>query len=152
MARLIQAMQKYGPKVERSRTAPPEHVAGWLARGTGLNVSQVEMVLRELAGVVPREPAQAGAAVVVPGDVRRVPQAVVRLAEAVVVRARDQLRDRLRVAVGRVQVEPRIDRHAERVHLPAGPHLDTAAVRLEAEAAGLCLREIAVLGMRAASP
>jgi len=48
MARLIQAMQKYGPKVERSRTAPPEHVAGWLARGTGLNVSQVEMVLREL--------------------------------------------------------------------------------------------------------
>ena len=60
-------------------------------------------------------------------------EAVVRLAEALVARPADELRDRLGVAVGGVEVEPRVEGHAERVHLPAGEDLDAAAVRAEAE-------------------
>lgn len=48
MARLIQAVAKYGPKVERTRTAPPDHVAHYVARGTGLSPNQVALVLGEL--------------------------------------------------------------------------------------------------------
>ena len=48
MARLIQAVAKYGPKVERNKVAKIDDVAEFVARGTGLSDSQVGMVLREL--------------------------------------------------------------------------------------------------------
>ena len=58
-------------------------------------------------------------------------QAVVRLAEAGIVGAAEQLVDRQRVAVGRVQVAQRIERQAERVDLPVREVLDVRAVRRE---------------------
>ena len=89
--------------------------------------------LGELVGLVVGQPAQAGAVVQVVDDVRGVAQAVVRLAEAVVVRAPDQLRDRLAVAVRRVQVAPWIDRNPEWIHLPACKHFQPTAIGAKAE-------------------
>jgi nucleoid DNA-binding protein len=48
MARLIQAVQKYGPKVERVPTATTALLARHLAGRTGLHQTQVNIVLDEL--------------------------------------------------------------------------------------------------------
>jgi|SaaInl7_200m_RNA_FD_contig_31_1928564_length_674_multi_17_in_0_out_0_1 hypothetical protein len=47
MARLIQAIQAFGSKLERQKTAQLEAVAEWMSMRTGLNKSEVMMVLQE---------------------------------------------------------------------------------------------------------
>ena len=48
MARLLQAISRYGPRVARKETAQLDEVAQVVARGTGLTDSQVTAVLMEL--------------------------------------------------------------------------------------------------------
>ncbi len=48
MAYLIQAMQAYGPKIELNETVQLNEVAKWMAMRTGLNKSEVMLVLQEL--------------------------------------------------------------------------------------------------------
>ena len=55
-------------------------------------------------------------------------EAVVRLAEARVVRPAEELVDRLGVAVARVEVAERVERQAERVDLAVREVLDVRAV------------------------
>jgi hypothetical protein len=47
MAKIVQAVNQYGPKVELSPTAQLERVADWMSMRTGLNQSEVQMVLQE---------------------------------------------------------------------------------------------------------
>ena len=47
MARIMQAVRDYGPKVKLNPTAQLEQVADWMAMRTGLNKSEVMMVLQE---------------------------------------------------------------------------------------------------------
>ena len=48
MARLIQALASYGPKVERTQLADMERVSELVAKGTGLTEGEVSLILREL--------------------------------------------------------------------------------------------------------
>lgn len=48
MAKIVQAVRKYGPKVERYRTADLDDVAEWMAGHTGINRSEVVMLVIEL--------------------------------------------------------------------------------------------------------
>jgi hypothetical protein len=47
MAKIVEAVRDYGPRVELNPTAQLEQVAGWMAMRTGLNESEVAMVLQE---------------------------------------------------------------------------------------------------------
>jgi hypothetical protein len=47
MARIVEAVRDYGPKVDLNPTAQLEQVADWMAMRTGLNKSEVMMVLQE---------------------------------------------------------------------------------------------------------
>ena len=48
MAALLQAVNKYGPKIDPNETAELEKVVRWMASRTGLNASEVLMVMREM--------------------------------------------------------------------------------------------------------
>ena len=48
MARIVQAVSAYGPKLEMSPTAQLGQVADWMAMRTGINKSEVMMVLQEM--------------------------------------------------------------------------------------------------------
>ena len=48
MARMMEAVRDYGPKLELNPTAHLEQVADWMAMRTGLNTSEVVMVLHEI--------------------------------------------------------------------------------------------------------
>lgn len=48
MARIVQAVSAYGPKLELNATAQLGQVANWMAMRTGLNKSEVMMVLQEM--------------------------------------------------------------------------------------------------------
>jgi nucleoid DNA-binding protein len=48
MAKLIQAVRQYGPRVKRNNTVQLEQLAGWIAMRTSLNKSEVTMTLTEL--------------------------------------------------------------------------------------------------------
>jgi len=48
MAKLIQAVRLYGPKVKRNNTVQLDQLAGWVAMRTSLNKSEVAMTLAEL--------------------------------------------------------------------------------------------------------
>ena len=52
MAKLIQAVQRYGPRLLPSRTAGLDDVAEWLAGRSGLTRGQVMLVLLELYATV----------------------------------------------------------------------------------------------------
>src|SRR5437867_3615131 len=56
-----------------------------------------------------------------------------RLAETGIVAAANKLRDRLRMTVGRVEIEPRIERDAERIDLPVRENFDSRAVGSKAK-------------------
>jgi hypothetical protein len=47
MARIVEAVRDYGPKVDLNPTAQLGQVADWMAMRTGLNKSEVMMVLQE---------------------------------------------------------------------------------------------------------
>lgn len=47
MARIVEAVRDYGPKVGLNPTAQLEQVADWMAMRTGINKSEVQMVLQE---------------------------------------------------------------------------------------------------------
>ncbi len=49
MARIVQAVNVYGPKLQLNPTAQLAQVADWMAMRTGLNKSEVMMVLQELS-------------------------------------------------------------------------------------------------------
>ena len=87
---------------------------------------------RELIRVVGDDAGDAGRAVRVLHDLRAKAEAVVRLAEARVIRAAKEHVRGLRVAIGREQVAERIEGQAERIHLPAGEKLDVRAIGAEA--------------------
>ena len=48
MARIVQAVRRYGPKLRRYRTAQLEDVVDWMAARTGLNRGEVLLMLAEL--------------------------------------------------------------------------------------------------------
>jgi hypothetical protein len=48
MARLVQAVAMYRPRVIRNSTLGVDHVAEYMARGTGISDSQITMLLTEL--------------------------------------------------------------------------------------------------------
>ncbi len=48
MAKIVQAVRKYGPKLERPSTVEIDELVEWMARRTGLNKSEVIAVLAEL--------------------------------------------------------------------------------------------------------
>jgi hypothetical protein len=52
MAKMIQAFRSYGPKLKRNPTIKLNQVAEWMAMRTGLNKSEVLMVLQELSDAV----------------------------------------------------------------------------------------------------
>ncbi len=52
MAKLLQAITQYGPRVELKPTAQLEKVAEWMAMRTGLNKSEVMMVLQEMSEAI----------------------------------------------------------------------------------------------------
>jgi nucleoid DNA-binding protein len=52
MARIMQAVSAYGPKLQLNPTAQLSQVADWMAMRTGLNKSEVMMVLQELSEAV----------------------------------------------------------------------------------------------------
>lgn len=52
MANLLQAVNKYGPKLELKTTAQLEKVAEWMTMRTGLNKSEVMMVLQEMSEAI----------------------------------------------------------------------------------------------------
>ncbi len=82
----------------------------------------------ELVGGVVADAADAGRAVVVGDHVGAEAQPVIRLAEAGVVGAAQQLIDRPAVAVARVQVAQRVERQPERVDLAVGDVFGVRAV------------------------
>jgi nucleoid DNA-binding protein len=47
MARIVEAVRDYGPRVDLNPTAQLEHVADWMTMRTGLNKSEVMMMLQE---------------------------------------------------------------------------------------------------------
>ena len=47
MARIMEAVRDYGPKVKPNPTTQLDQVADWMAMRTGLNKSEVQMVLQE---------------------------------------------------------------------------------------------------------
>jgi hypothetical protein len=48
MAKIVQAVSKYGPKLKLNPTAQLKKVADWMAMRTGLNTSEALMLLQEL--------------------------------------------------------------------------------------------------------
>lgn len=48
MANILQAVNAYGPKLELNKTAQLDRVVSWMASRTGINKSEVLMVLQEL--------------------------------------------------------------------------------------------------------
>ncbi|MCA9928864.1 MAG: hypothetical protein KC419_10320 [Anaerolineales bacterium] len=48
MAKLLQAVNAYGPKADLNQTAQLKQVVKWMSSRTGLNTSEVMMVLQEL--------------------------------------------------------------------------------------------------------
>ena len=48
MAKILQAVRDYGPKLELQDTAHLEQVADWMAMRTGLNTSEIVMLLQEV--------------------------------------------------------------------------------------------------------
>jgi hypothetical protein len=48
MAKIVQAVRRYGPKLRRTRTAQLEDVVDWMAARTGLNRGEVLLMLAEL--------------------------------------------------------------------------------------------------------
>jgi nucleoid DNA-binding protein len=52
MARIVQAVNVYGPKVELNPTVQLAQVADWMAMRTGLNKSEVMMVLQEMSEAI----------------------------------------------------------------------------------------------------
>jgi hypothetical protein len=48
MAKILQAVNAYGPKLELNQTAQLQQVVNWMSSRTGLNKSEVMMVLQEL--------------------------------------------------------------------------------------------------------
>jgi nucleoid DNA-binding protein len=52
MARIVQAVNVYGPKIELNPTAKLAQVADWMAMRTGLNKSEVMMVLQEMSEAI----------------------------------------------------------------------------------------------------
>jgi hypothetical protein len=48
MARILQAFNRYGPRLALNPTAQLEQVAGWMAMRTGLNKSEMMMTLQEI--------------------------------------------------------------------------------------------------------
>lgn len=49
MAKMVQAVQKFGPKVVYGPTAKIDELAGWMARSSGLNPNGSRMALGELS-------------------------------------------------------------------------------------------------------
>ena len=90
------------------------------------------ILCRKLVGLVGDHAGDAGRAVAVARGERRVAEAVVRLAEAVVIAAAEDHHDRLGMAVSRELVAHPVEAHAERVHLPPRHLLDRGAVGAEA--------------------
>ena len=85
----------------------------------------VEIFLGEMVGGVVDQSAQRRRFVAMNRDMRRETEAVVRLAEALVGSAPNQLRDWLAMAIGCVQVEIGVDGDPEWIHLPTRPILDS---------------------------
>ena len=52
MARLLQAIQKYGPRVVPGPTVPTEELAAWAAARSGVDVAAVRAVLWDLGDAV----------------------------------------------------------------------------------------------------
>ena len=52
MARIVQAINIYGPKLELNQMSHLEQVAKWLAMRSGLNKNEVRMVLGELSEAI----------------------------------------------------------------------------------------------------
>lgn len=52
MAKIVQAFNTYGPRLVLNPTAQLDRVAGWMAMRTGLNKSEITMVLQELSDAV----------------------------------------------------------------------------------------------------
>ena len=52
MATILEAINKYGPKLELRPTAQLEKVADWMAMRTGLNKSEVMMVGQEMSDAI----------------------------------------------------------------------------------------------------
>lgn len=52
MAKLIQAISAYGPRLDLNKTAQLGQVADYLASRTGLNKSEISMVLQELSEAI----------------------------------------------------------------------------------------------------
>ncbi|MCB8985595.1 MAG: hypothetical protein H6659_17345 [Ardenticatenaceae bacterium] len=48
MANLLQAVNAYGPKLDLNKTAQLDRVVAWMSSRTGVNKSEVMMVLQEL--------------------------------------------------------------------------------------------------------
>jgi hypothetical protein len=48
MAKIVNAVRQYGPRLDWSKTAQLDEVADWMARHTGLNRSEVLMLVAEL--------------------------------------------------------------------------------------------------------
>jgi hypothetical protein len=48
MARLVQAVAKYGPRVIRDSTVELDALARWMAHGTNISAGQITMLLMEL--------------------------------------------------------------------------------------------------------
>ena len=52
MAKMVQAVQKFGPKVVYGPTAKIDELAGWMARSSGLNPHAARMALGELSDAI----------------------------------------------------------------------------------------------------
>lgn len=66
MAQLLEAIRDYGPKLELTNTAHLNTIAAWMAMRTGLQRSEVMMMLQELSEVIVYYNAQ-GTPVKLPG-------------------------------------------------------------------------------------
>ena len=126
----------------RRRTGEGDLVA---VQPAGHHVADEERVLvlgRPQVVVVVEGAVDGGAAVGVLQHHRRVAEAVVRLAEARIPAAIEQLVDGRAVAIAGVEVAAGVPREAEGVHLPVGVLLDARAV--EADAVGVAGVEVHV--------
>ena len=52
MAKLIQAVSRYGPRLEKLQTVSIEDIAESIARRTGLNISEIMMMIQETSEVI----------------------------------------------------------------------------------------------------
>jgi hypothetical protein len=52
MAKLIEALRKFGPKVKLNATLPDEDLADWIAMRTSLMPNEVTMTLQELKAAI----------------------------------------------------------------------------------------------------